>query len=123
MLNEMKLIMQEYYHVIGLTPEKTRRAEQVKARAAMMSAMRHFNLTTTSIGEVFEADHSTVVHHTAKHDGNMEYWPGYRKNYISASRLCNYTMKTKIIHSKLRYVNAQLTRLNRLKKDLEETIK
>tara|TARA_R110001583_G_scaffold148975_1_gene300866 strand:+ start:682 stop:1053 length:372 start_codon:yes stop_codon:yes gene_type:complete len=123
MLNEMKLIMQEYYHVIGLTPEKTRRAEQVKARAAMMSAMRHFNLTTTSIGEVFEADHSTVVHHTAKHDGNMEYWPGYRKNYISAARLCNYTMRTKIIQSKLRYVNAQLTRLNRLKKDLEETIK
>ena len=123
MLNELKSIMQEYYHIIGLTPDKSRRAEQVKARAAMMSAMRHFNLTTTSIGEVFEADHSTVVHHTAKHDGNMEYWPGYRKNYISAARLCNYTMRTKIIHSKLRYVNAQLTRLNGIKKDLEETIK
>ena len=123
MLNELKSIMQEYYHIIGLTPDKSRRAEQVKARAAMMSAMRHFNLTTTSIGEVFEADHSTVVHHTAKHDGNMEYWPGYRKNYISAARLCNYTMRTKIIQSKLRYVNAQLTRLNGIKKDLEETIK
>jgi hypothetical protein len=119
----MESIMEEYYHVIGLNSDSTRRAEQVKARAAMMSAMRHFSLTTTSIGRVFGADHSTVVYHTAKHDANMKYWSGYRDNYISASRLCNNTMKNKVVQSKLKYVTAQIKRLNTLKRDLEETIK
>lgn len=119
----MESIMEEYYHVIGLNSNSTRKAEQVKARAAMMSAMRHFNLTTTSIGKVFGADHSTVVYHTGRHDDNMKYWFGYRDNYISASRLCNSTMKNKVIQSKLKYVNAQINRLSTLKRDLEETIK
>ena len=122
MKNEMQSIIKEYYHVIGLTPNKSRHQEQVKARAAMMCAMREFKLTTKDIGSVFDTDHSTVCHHARKHEANMEHWPGYRRNYIAAARLCNETMKYKAMQSKLKYVNAQLTRFNRMKKDLEETI-
>ena len=118
----MKSIIKEYYHVIGLTPNKSRHQEQVKARAAMMCAMRQFKLSTTDIGKVFDTDHSTVCHHARKHDENLKHWPGYRKNYIAAARLCNETMKYKAMQSKLKYVNAQLNKLNRMKKDLEETI-
>jgi hypothetical protein len=52
----------------------------------------------------------------------MEHWPGYRRNYIAAARLCNETMKYKAMQSKLKYVNAQLKRLNKMKDLLEETI-
>tara|TARA_R100001126_G_scaffold101643_2_gene82927 strand:- start:355 stop:741 length:387 start_codon:yes stop_codon:yes gene_type:complete len=122
MKNEMKSIIKEYYHVIGLTPNKSRHQEQVKARAAMMTAMRQFKITTVDIAKVFGSDHSTVCYHTRNHDSNMEHWPGYRSNYIAASRLCNETMKYKAMQHKLKYVNAQLNRLNKMKTLLEETI-
>jgi hypothetical protein len=122
MKNEIQSIIKEYYHVIGLTPDKSRHQEQVKARAAMMSAMRQFKLTATSIAQVFGSDHSTVCYHSKKHESNMEHWPGYRANFIAAARLCNETMKYKAMQSKLKYVNTQLNRLNRMKINLEETI-
>ena len=122
MKSEMQSIIKEYYHVIGLTPDKSRHQEQVKARAAMMCAMRDFKLSTKDIGSVFDTDHSTVCHHAKKHEANMEHWPGYRRNYIAAARLCNETMKYKAMQSKLKYVNAQLKRLNKMKDLLEETI-
>ncbi len=118
----MQSIIQEYYHVIGIIPNKSRHQEQVKARAAMMCAMRQFKLSTTDIGKVFDTDHSTVCHHARKHQANMDHWPGYRRNFIAAARLCNETMKNKVMQSKLRYVNAQLSRYSKMKKDLEETI-
>jgi len=122
MKNEMQSIIKEYYHVIGITPNTSRHQEQVKARAAMMSAMRQFKLTTTEIARVFGADHSTVCYHSSKHESNLDHWPGYRDNFIAASRLCNETMKYKAIQSRMKYVNSQLARFNRMKKDLEETI-
>ena len=122
MKSEMQSILKEYYHVIGLTPNKSRHQEQVKARAAMMSAMRQFKLTTKDIGSVFDTDHSTVCHHAKKHEANLEHWPGYRSNFIAAARLCNETMKYKAMQSKLKYVNAQLNRFGKMKKDLEEII-
>ena len=122
MKSEMQSIIKEYYHVIGLTPNKSRHQEQVKARAAMMCAMREFKLSTKDIGSVFDTDHSTVCHHAKKHDANLEHWPGYRKNFIAAARLCNETMKYKAMQSKLKYVNAQLKRFNKMKNLLEETI-
>ena len=118
----MQSIIKEYYHVIGLTPNKSRHQEQVKARAAMMTAMRQFKLTATAIAKVFGSDHSTVSYHCKKHESNMEHWPGYRRYFIAAARMCNATMKSKAMQSKLKYVNAQLTRLNRRKTDLEETM-
>ena len=122
MKSEMQSIIKEYYHVIGLTPNKSRHQEQVKARAAMMCAMRQFKLTTKDIGGVFDTDHSTVCHHARKHEANLEHWPGYRRNFVAAARLCNETMRYKAMHSKLNYVNTQLKRLNKMKTLLEETI-
>jgi hypothetical protein len=122
MKSEMQSIIKEYYHVIGLTPNKSRHQEQVKARAAMMSAMRQFKITTVDIAKVFDSDHSTVCYHTRNHNSNMDHWPGYRTNFIAAARLCNETMRYKAMQSKLKYVNTQLKRLSKMKKDLEETI-
>ena len=122
MKNEMQSILKEYYHVIGLIPDKSRQQEQVKARAAMMAAMRQFKLTTTEIASVFGSDHSTVCYHSSKHESNMDHWPGYSRNFIAAARLCNETMRQNAMQSKLKYVNNQLTKLNRVKKNLEETI-
>lgn len=122
MYNEGKQILKEYYYVLGLKPDRTRHQEQVKARAAMMTAMRQNDLTTTSIAKLFDSDHSTVVHHTRKHEANMATWPGYEKNYIAAVRLCGETLKYKAWQSKLHSVKASIARLQSMQRKLEETI-
>ena len=122
MYNEGKQLLKEYYYVLGLTPDRSRKQEQVKARAAMMTAMRQSKLTTTSIAEIFESDHSTVVHHTGKHEANLASWPGYEKNYVTAIRLCGETLKYKAWQSKLKTVKASIARLKRVQEQIEETI-
>ena len=97
--------------------------EQVKARAAMMTAMRQNELTTTSIAKLFGSDHSTVCHHTRKHEANLATWPGYEKNYITAVRLCGETLRYKAWQSKLHSVKASIARLKSVQRKLEETIK
>ena len=123
MYNDGKRILTEYYHVLGLTPDRSRKQEQVKARAAMMVAMRQNKLTTTSIAKLFDSDHSTVCHHTRKHEANLATWPGYEKNYITAVRLCGETLRYKAWQSKLHSVKASIARLKSVQRKLEETIK
>lgn len=122
MYNEGKQLLKEYYRVLGITPDRSRKQEQVKARAAMMTAMRQSKLTTTSIAEIFDSDHSTVVHHTGKHEANLVSWNGYEKNYITAIRMCGETLKYKAWQSKLKTVKASIARLKRVQEKLEETI-
>jgi S-adenosylmethionine/arginine decarboxylase-like enzyme len=122
MYDEGRQILKEYYHVLGIKRDKSRKQEQVKARAAMMTAMRQNELTTTSIAKLFDSDHSTVVHHTRKHEANMATWPGYEKNYIAAVRLCGETLKYKAWQSKLHSVKASIARLQSMQRKLEETI-
>ena len=122
MYDEGRQILNEYYHVLGIKRDKSRKQEQVKARAAMMTAMRQNELTTTSIAKLFDSDHSTVVHQTSKHEANMATWPGYEKNYIAAVRLCGETLKYKAWQSKLHSVKASIARLKRVQEQIEETI-
>lgn len=123
MIDETATILKEYYHVLKIKPDKSRHQEQVKARAAMMTAMRQCELTTTSIAEVFGTDHSTVVYHSQKHDANMKSWRGYSSYYITAVRLCGETLKFRAWQSKLKSVKASIARLQRVQEQLEQTIK
>jgi len=122
MNQEGEKILRQYYYTLNLVPNKSRRQEQVKARAAMMTAMRQCNLTTTAIAEIFGTDHSTVVHHSQKHEANLATWTGYEKNYITAVRLCGETLKYRTWQAKLKSVKANISRLKRLQSKLEETI-
>ena len=122
MYEEGRQILKEYYHVLGIKPDRTRHQEQVKARAAMMTAMRQNDLTPTSLARLFDSDHSTVVHHNRKHEANMSTWTGYEKNYIAAVRLCGETLKYKAWQSKLHSVKASIARLQSMQRKLEETI-
>lgn len=123
MYDDGKRILTEYYHVLGFKPDRSRKQEQVKARAAMMSAMRQNDLTTTSIAKLFGSDHSTVCHHTGKHEANLTSWPGYEKYYIAALRLCGETLRYKAWQSKLHSVKASIARLKGVQRKLEEQIK
>lgn len=122
MKDEIESLIKEYYRVLKVTPNKSRKAEQVKARAAMMVALRKYS-TTMTIGDVFGVDHSTVVHHSNKHKDNLKFWVGYKSCFITAERMCSVTMKYKTTQAKLKSVRTQISRLQRMENELEETIK
>lgn len=119
--NEIKNLINEYYRVLELTPDKSRKAEQVKARAAIMVALRKYT-TATAIGKAFGSDHSTVVHHTKKHKDNLKYWNGYSSCFRTAERLCMVTMRYKTTQAKIKSVRTQIARLKRMENELEQTI-
>lgn len=121
MIKEAKRILEEYYRLIDIVPEKTRKQEQVKARAAMMVAMRD-HMTATDIGKLFESDHSTVVHHTGNHQANMKHWLGYKANFSIAWRLCNDSLRMKSYQGKLATVKLRIQHLKMYQQELEELI-
>ena len=122
MKDEIESLIKEYYRVLKITPNKSRKAEQVKARAAMMVALRKYS-TTMTIGDVFGVDHSTVVHHSKKHRDNVRFWTGYKSCFITAERMCSVTIKYKTTQAKLKSVRTQISRLQRMENELEETLK
>lgn len=122
MKDEIKNLINEYYRVLKIKPDKSRTAEQVKARAAMMVALRKYT-TTMNIGQAFGVDHSTVVHHTKKHKENLKFWTGYKSCSITAERLCKLTMKYKSTQAKLKSVRTQISRLRWMENELKETLK
>ena len=122
MNDEIESLIKEYYRILKITPNKSRKAEQVKARAARMVALRKYS-TTMTIGSVFGVDHSTVVHHSKKHRDNLRFWTGYKSCFITAERMCSVTMKYKTTQAKLKSVRTQISRLRRMENELEETLK
>jgi hypothetical protein len=117
-----KELLRRYYHILGLTPNQSRKAEQVKARAAMMTAMRQSGLKLHHIAEIFGSDHSTVVHHTRKHEANLKYWDGYEHKYTIASGLCGTAIRDKAIKWKIRNLNSTIKRLSGIKENLEKQL-
>jgi hypothetical protein len=119
--SEMKLLVEEYYKVFGITPSKRRITRQVQARAAMMSALRQYS-TTTAIGELFSMDHSSVVHHTRKHEANMSMWAGYKEFFFVAQKMCRQVFKNKTIQGKIKSVQLEIRRLKSIEKRLTENL-
>jgi hypothetical protein len=122
MYKEGKQILKEYYRVLAIKPDKSQKDEQVKARAAMMTAMRHCNLTTSSIANVFDSDSSTVSHHSNKHEVNLNNWKGYDKCYILAMKLCTEEITHKDWQANLYSVKVAIAKMKQIQKKLERKI-
>ena len=55
----------------------------IQHRCALANAMRPY-ATTSSIGEVFGKDHSTIVHYSKEHEPMIKYHPEYLEKFINA---------------------------------------
>jgi len=121
MNDEIKRLQEEYYATLDLTPNTSRKAPQVQARAALMVAMAQ-HMTKTEVGKSFGRDHSTVVHHTGQHEANLFSWDGYEDKYLLAVRLCNTHLRYNSIESKLKTIRIQIKRLEGLAENLKQEL-
>lgn len=123
MEEELESIIADYYSALGFDIElNSRKSEQVKARAALMTAMSEYKMVS-HIGRAFGMNHATVLHHKRKHESNLRFWCGYKEKYEIAKRMCTYTLRFKTIQGKLRRVKMEIKSLQRLESQLNETIK
>tara|TARA_R110002020_G_scaffold384754_1_gene595730 strand:+ start:4122 stop:4493 length:372 start_codon:yes stop_codon:yes gene_type:complete len=118
---DIKELHEEYYATIGISPNSSRKADQVQARAALMVAMAN-HITKSATGKSFGKDHSTVIHHQNQHEANMLSWKGYEEKYLIAYRLCCLYLKYKSVKRKLKTVRIQIKRLEILAENLKQEI-
>lgn len=119
---EVQSLIEDYYKVLGIKPSKSRKTEQVQARAAIMVALRRHR-TTVHLGKVFDCSHCTIVHHCQKHADNMLTWAGYNNKYKVAENMCSMLFKNKSLEGRLKHIQWQIKRLSSVEKSLIETIK
>ena len=121
MNDDIKRLQEEYYATLDLTPNTSRKAPQVQARAALMVAMAQ-HMTKTEVGKSFGKDHSTVIHHQGQHEANLFSWEGYEEKYLLAVRLCNVHLRYNSIEDKIKTIRIQIKRLEGLAENLKQEL-
>ncbi len=80
----MHSAVETYYSAIGMVPDDSRRADQVKARNAIGVALSQWADNQQEVAEVLKRDRSTVAHMTINHEDNLSFWKGYKDLYEKA---------------------------------------
>jgi len=76
--------VETYYAVIGMQPDESRKAEQVRARNAIGVALLQWADNQEQVANILKRDRSTIAHMMINHDSNMQYWKGYSDLYEKA---------------------------------------
>ena len=76
-MEDVSIVLKEYYETIGIIPRNTRELDQVDARSAMMVAMRKY-MTLHQIGRIFGKNHATIHHAVKNHEQNHNWSEMYR---------------------------------------------
>ena len=74
-----------YYAAIGMQPDESRKAEQVRARNAIGVALLQWADNQEQVANILRRDRSTIAHMMLNHDNNLQYWKGYAELYEKAT--------------------------------------
>ena len=77
--------VETYYAAIGMIPDDSRRADQVKARNAIGVALSQWADNQQEVADILQRDRSTVAHMTINHEDNLKFWKGYQSLYDKAT--------------------------------------
>ena len=74
-----------YYAAIGMQPDQSRKAEQVRARNAIGVALLQWADNQEQVANILKRDRSTIAHMMLNHENNLQYWKGYADLYDKAT--------------------------------------
>lgn len=77
--------VETYYSHINLTPDGSRKSEQVMARNAIACALLRWARSQEEVARVLDRDRSTVAHMMINHEDNLKFWKGYDDLFEQAS--------------------------------------
>jgi hypothetical protein len=90
----MRSAVESYYKAIGLVPDESRTATQVKARNAICVALLQWANNQQEVADLIGRDRSTVAHMMINHEDNMQYFKGYSDLYEKARLIVDSRMST-----------------------------
>ena len=117
----MKHCADMYYSTIGLTPNKTRQQDQVKARAALAVAMLDYGIQD-QVASVIGKDRSTVAHMKRNHGDWLLYWKGYRDLHETAFGIARQVLGRQGAKEKIKNINERIDFLQSEKENLEKQL-
>ena len=80
----LRNVKSEYQRVCRHDIHPTYRGRtNIQHRCALANALRPY-ATTSQIGEVFDKDHSTIVHYAKEHEPMIKFHPEYLEKFINA---------------------------------------
>ena len=85
-MEDLSILLKDYYDEINLIPNDSRETEQVYARSAMMVSMRKY-MTLMQIGRIFDKNHATIHHAVKNHEINHDWSELYRFYFSTATQM------------------------------------
>jgi hypothetical protein len=80
-------VRRTYEEAVGCEiKDVSRLHDYVEHRVALSNALRPY-ATTKDIGNLFNKDHSTIVHYSKEHEPMMHYYPNYAAKYMTAVKI------------------------------------
>jgi len=136
-----KLLMlsaiETYYASIGMVPNDSRCASQVRARNAIGVALSQWSTNQQEVADILNRDRSTIAHMTINHLNNLKYWKGYKELYekaklvvdsrlsatSKADRLANLTNQIYILEQECAIIRNELSTIQASKEIEVATVK
>jgi len=111
----------EYEHRMGYPIDNESRLQHyVQDRTALANAWRPYT-SYREIGEVFDKDHSTVVHYCKEHEPMLSSYPSYVAKFNDAIEISNRVASRMAVHPKIKY--GHMRNLHDELKTIKNTIK
>ena len=136
-----KLLMlsaiETYYASIGMVPNNSRCASQVRARNAIGVALSQWSTSQQEVADILNRDRSTIAHMTLNHLNNLKWWKGYKELYekaklvvdsrlsatSKADRLANLTNQIYILEQECAIIRNELSTIQASKELEVATVK
>tara|TARA_R100001440_G_scaffold719_2_gene2280 strand:+ start:1867 stop:2328 length:462 start_codon:yes stop_codon:yes gene_type:complete len=104
MLNEARI---EYEKQVGyIMDDSSRLSNYVQDRTALSNALRPYT-TLGKIGNLFNKDHSSILHYLKEHDAMMRAYPNYQLKFNTAMEVVNKIAERREIHPTIRYSSSR----------------
>ena len=129
--------IETYYASIGMVPNDSRCASQVRARNAIGVALSQWSTNQQEVADILNRDRSTIAHMTINHLNNLKYWKGYKELYekaklvvdsrlsatSKADRLANLTNQIYILEQECAIIRNELSTIQASKEIEVATVK
>jgi hypothetical protein len=79
-------IVQEYFDLVGVVDDGSKRLHVVRARNSISVALRGY-FGVKEIGRAVGRSHTNICNHANTHEANLKFMPGYKAHFKKAQQV------------------------------------
>tara|TARA_R110002020_G_scaffold195093_1_gene396063 strand:- start:461 stop:850 length:390 start_codon:yes stop_codon:yes gene_type:complete len=116
-LDLAKQVVDSIYVITNMPKLNTRRHPHPQLRGAIAVALSKWFYSDT-IGEAMNRERTLVNHYKTKHEGNLQYWDGYKEFYEIAEAQVHSLLHRDPIEQRIHTIDRQIKHLLRERDNL-----